>query len=374
MKHFGAGFIVAVAAVSGIVALGHAEVLIGLPAPYTGPNAWMGEGIERGAEMAVADLNAAGGVLGQPARLIKVDDYCESEQAVAAANKLVAEHVDVVMGHQCSGAAIPASKIYAAAGVLMMTPNATNPVLTEQGFENVFRFCGRDDLQGAMAGTYLADRWAGRNIAIVHDGQAYGRGLAEQVNQTLRARGLSPVLFEAITPGQVDYFDLIERIKAAQAEVVYYGGYSPEAGVLIRGLRNRDDDVQLVAGDGINSEDFGLIAGKASDGTVFTSTLDLRDAPQAADLVARLRAEHYEPIGPTFLAYGAIQAWAQAVETAGTLELDAVTGALRSNEFDTIYGRIGFDAKGDVTGYQPFGWYLWQGGDYAPVDPTMLGH
>jgi branched-chain amino acid transport system substrate-binding protein len=255
----------------------------------------------------------------------------------------------------------------------MMTPNATNPAITEQGFENVFPFCGRDDLQGAMAGTYLADRWAGKSIAIVHVGQAYGQGLAEEVNKALRARGVSPVLFEAITSGLVDYFDIIEQIEAAHPDVVYYGGYSPEAGVLIRGLRNRGNHLQLVAGDGINSEDFGLIAGKASDGTVFTSTLDLRGAPRAAELVARLRSEHYEPIGPIFLAYGAVQAWAQAVETAGTLELDAVIRSLRSNEFDTIYGQVGFDEKGDVTGYQPFAWYLWRGGDYAPVDPATLG-
>jgi branched-chain amino acid transport system substrate-binding protein len=374
MKHFAAGFLVAVAALFGTAALAHAEVLIGLPAPYTGPNAWMGEGIERGAEMAVADLNAAGGILGQPARLIKVDDYCESAQALAAANKLVAEHVAVVMGHQCSGAAIPASKAYAAAGVLMMTPNATNPLVTEQGFKNVFRFCGRDDLQGAMAGTYLADQWAGKKIAIVHDGQAYGQGLAEEVDKTLRARGISPALVERITPGLADYFDVMDKIQTANIDVVYYGGYSPEAGVITRGLRDRGDDLQLVAGDGINSADFGLIAGEASDGTLFTSTLDLRDVPRAAELVARLRAEHYEPIGPTFLAYAAIQAWAQAVETAGSLELDDVISSLRANEFDTIYGRIGFDQKGDVTGYQPFGWYLWQGGDYAPVDPALLAN
>jgi branched-chain amino acid transport system substrate-binding protein len=372
MKHFAAGFLVAVAALLGAPALGHAEVLIGLPAPYTGPNAWMGEGIERGAEMAVADLNTAGGVLGQPARLVKVDDYCESEQALAAANKLVAEHVAVVIGHQCSGAAIPASKIYAAVGVLMMTPNATNPLVTEQGFKNVFRFCGRDDLQGAMAGTYLADQWSGKHIAILHDGQAYGQGLSEEVNKTLHARGVSVAMLEGITPGLADYFDVMEKIQTADIDVLYYGGYSPEAGVLIRGLRDRGDDVQLVAGDGINSADFGLIAGKASDGTLFTSTLDLRDAPQATDFVARLRSEHYEPIGPSFLAYGAIQAWAEAVETAGTLELEAVIRSLRSNRFDTIYGRIGFDKKGDVTGYQPFGWYLWKDGDYAPVDPAVL--
>jgi branched-chain amino acid transport system substrate-binding protein len=372
MKHVLAPLIYALTAVFGTAAIGHADVLIGLPAPYTGPNAWMGEGIERGAEMAVADLNAAGGILGQSARLIKVDDYCEGEQAVAAANKLVADGVDVVMGHQCSGAAIPASKIYAVAGILMMSPNATNPLVTEQGFRNVFRFCGRDDLQGSMAGAYLAERWGGKNIAILHDGQAYGQGLAEEVKKALNTRGISEAIFDRITPASVDYFDVMEKIQAENIDVVYYGGYSAEAGVLIRGLRDRGDDLQLVSGDGINSEDFGLIAGKASDGTVFTSTLDLRDVPRAADLVARLRSNHYEPIGPTFLAYGAIQAWAQAVEQAGSLELDAVIESLRTNAFDTIYGRIGFDEKGDVTGYQPFAWYVWQSGDYAPVDPGRL--
>jgi branched-chain amino acid transport system substrate-binding protein len=372
MKHGCARLIVTLAAAFGTASLAHAEILIGLPAPYTGPNAWMGEGIERGAEMAVADLNAAGGILGQPARLIKVDDYCEGEQAVAAANKLVADGVEVVMGHQCSGAAIPASKVYAEAGILMMTPNATNPLITEQGLKSVFRFCGRDDLQGSMAGAYLADRWVGKNIAILHDGQAYGQGLAEEVKRALDARGVGVAIFERITPGLVDYFDVIQKIRTANIDVVYYGGYSPEAGVLIRGLRDLGDDLQLVAGDGINSEDFGLTAGNASDGTMFTSTLDLRDFPQAAALVARLRSEHYEPIGPTFLAYGAMQAWAAAVEKAGTLELEAVIEALHTDEFDTIYGRLGFDDKGDVYGYQPFAWYVWNGGDYAPIDPAKL--
>jgi branched-chain amino acid transport system substrate-binding protein len=372
LKQLVARLIVALAAAFGTASLAHAEILIGLPAPYTGPNAWMGEGIERGAEMAVADLNAAGGILGKPARLLKVDDYCDGEQAVAAANKLVADGVDVVIGHQCSGAAIPASKVYAGAGVLMMTPNATNPLVTEQGFKNVFRFCGRDDLQGSMAGAYLADRWVGKNIAILHDGQAYGQGLAEEVKKALDARGVSVAIFEGITPDLVDYFDAIDKIGAANIDVVYYGGYSPEAGVLIRGLRDRGDDLQLVAGDGINSEDFGLTAGRASDGTMFTSTLDLRDFPQAAALVARLRSEHYQPIAPTFLAYGAMQAWAAAVEKAGTVELEAVIQALRTNEFDTIYGQIGFDGKGDVYGYQPFAWYVWQDGDYEPVDPAKL--
>jgi branched-chain amino acid transport system substrate-binding protein len=372
MKPILARLIVALSTAFGTNSLVHAEILIGLPAPYTGPNAWLGEAIDRGAETAIADLNAAGGILGQQIQLIKVDDYCEGEQAVAAANKLVADGVDVVIGHPCSGAAIPASKVYAGAGILMMTPNATNPRLTDQGFKNVFRFCGRDDLQGSMAGNYLADRWSGKNIAILHDGQAYGQGLATEVKKTLNARGMREAIFESITPGSTDYFDVIEKIQAANIDVLYYGGYSPEAGILIRVLRERGDDLQFVAGDGINSEDFGLIAGKASDGTLFTSTLDLRDSPRAAEFVARIRSEHYEPIGPTFLAYGAMQAWAQAAEKAGTLELDVVIESLRTSEFDTIYGRIRFDEKGDVRGYQPFAWYVWKGREYHPVDPERL--
>ena len=125
--------------------------------------------MQRGAEMAVADINAAGGVLGQQVRLISVDDFCDPEQAVAAAQKLVADGVVFVVGHYCSGASIPASKVYEAAGVLQISPASTNPLLTEQGRANVFRVIGRDDAQGIVAGNYLADHWGDKKIAILHD-------------------------------------------------------------------------------------------------------------------------------------------------------------------------------------------------------------
>jgi branched-chain amino acid transport system substrate-binding protein len=196
--------------------------------------------------------------------------------------------------------------------------------------------------------------------------------LATEVKKTLNLRDVREVMFERITPGQAHYLDIIDKIEAANIDAVYYGGYSPEAGILIRELRDRGDDLQFVAGDGINSEDFQLIAGAASNGTLFTSTLDLRDSPRAAELVAKLRAQSYQPIGPTFLAYGAVQAWAQAAKKAGTLELDLMIRSLRDHEFDTIYGRVTFDQKGDVHGYQPFAWYLWKAGEYRAVDPDRL--
>jgi branched-chain amino acid transport system substrate-binding protein len=197
---------------------------------------------------------AAGGVLGQQIRIIKADDFCDGEQAVAAANKLVADGVDFVMGHDCSGATIPASAVYAEAGILMMTHTATNPALTEQGFKNVFRIGGRDDKQGPMAGNYLAGHWGDGQIAIVHDGQTYGRGLAEETRKALNRHGVRETVFMEITPGSLDYVNVIEEIQGAAIDVLYYAGYAPEAALLIRQLRHRGDDLQLVAGDALEVE------------------------------------------------------------------------------------------------------------------------
>jgi branched-chain amino acid transport system substrate-binding protein len=187
------------------VAGAQADILIGVPAVMSGPNASMGYPMQRSVAMAVADLNEKGGVLGQRIRTLVVDDYCDPEQAVAAAHKLVDAGVALVVGHNCSGAAIPASKVYAAAGILMFAPDATNPALTEQGLPNVFRPNGRDDEQGRIAGDYLADHWSRKRIAIVHDGSVYGKGLAEETKKRLNERGVSETFFEAITPGMNDY-------------------------------------------------------------------------------------------------------------------------------------------------------------------------
>jgi branched-chain amino acid transport system substrate-binding protein len=346
-----------------------AEILIGMAGPLTGPNAWLGDQTQRGVDLAVADLNGAGGLLGQQVEVVIADDYCDGEQAVAAANKLVAAGVVLVAGHQCSGAAIPASEVYAAAGILMISNAATNPMLTERGLDNIFRVVGRDDQQGTIAGNYLSDRWGDKNIAIVHDGEAYGRGLAEETKKQLNARGVNEVLFAQITPAEVDYGGLIAKLSAVDADVAYYGGYAPEAALIIRQVRAAGHDLQLVVGDGVSSEDFWLIAGSAGAGTLMSLFPDARDNPEAAAVVARFRASNYEPAGGGALTgYAVIQAWAGAVEKAGSLEPDAVAKALRSQPFETVLGTIGFDAKGDVYGYEPFTWYVWQDGSYAPAD------
>jgi branched-chain amino acid transport system substrate-binding protein len=287
MRYFGLLF-----AVVGVTLVGAktaaAETLVGLAGPLTGPYAWAGASTKEAIEVAVADLNARGGVLGQPIAVIEADDYCDGAQAVAFVNKLVAARVVVVFGHQCSGAAIPASKVYADAGVLLIATGATSPKLTEQGFTNVFRMVGRDDLQGRVAGDLLADRWSGKPIAILHDGQPYGQGLAEETRQRLKERGVAEAMFESIEPGKADYSQIVNKMRASGIRVLYYGGYTHEAALIIRAAKEHGYKLQLVAGDGISNEDFGLIAGAASDGTLMTNA-PVPSGPEAAEFATKFR-------------------------------------------------------------------------------------
>jgi branched-chain amino acid transport system substrate-binding protein len=346
-----------------------ADVLIGVAGPMTGTNTWFGEQMERGAALAVADLNAAGGVLGQRVRLITVDDFCDPEQAVAAAKKLVSDGVIFVAGHFCSHSSIPASAVYEAAGVLQISPSSTNPMLTELGRANVFRVSHRDDTEGIMAGNYLADHWADQKIAILHDNTTFGKGIAEGTKKQLNNRGLTEAIYQAYVPGRVDYGFEIDQLQAADIAVLYVGGYHTEIALMARAARDRGYLVQLIAGGVLASEDFGLIAGPAAEGALFTDVADPRRRPEAAPVVERFRASGFEPQLYTLYTYGAVQVWAQAAEKAASLELPAMIASLRQNQFDTVLGPIAFDDKGDLTVQNP-AWYVWRAGTYVPLEPS----
>ena len=186
-----------------------AEILIATGAPLTGQSASLGEQMKEGAQMAVADINAAGGVLGQRLRLTIADDGCDAEQAVAVANKFTDEGVVFVAGHFCSGASIPASKVYEEAGIVQISPGSTNPKLTDEGGPNVFRVCGRDDQQGTVAGDFLAETYAGKNVAILHDASAYGKGLADETKKQFNKRGMREAMYEAYDEGEKNLAALV---------------------------------------------------------------------------------------------------------------------------------------------------------------------
>jgi branched-chain amino acid transport system substrate-binding protein len=321
-----------------------------------------------GVEGAVEALNAKGGVLGKQVRVVAVDDTCNPEQGVAAARKLVAAGVVFVSGNLCSGAAIPASAVYEAHDVLNIPATATNPQLTEQGFTRIFRLAGRDDQQGEFAAGFIAAKWPEGRVALVHDGEVYGKGLVEQMKRALNARGVQEVALEGVRPGQIDFGPLLSRLAEVGTEVIYYGGYSTEAALLIRQAREAGHDFQLVSGDSLFTEQFGLVAGEAAEGAIFSSYPDARGNPEAAEVVARFRAAGFEPEGLTLHYYASVQVWAHAAEKAGTFRGGELAAVLRRERFPTVLGLVGFDAKGDVTGVAGFDWFVWRSNTYIPLE------
>ena len=339
------------------------QIVIATAGPMTGQYASFGEQMRRGAEMAVADLNAKGGVLGKKLVLRIGDDACDPKQAVAVANQFASEGVALVAGHFCSGSSIPASKVYTEEGILQMSPASTNPQLTEQGGPNVFRVCGRDDQQGVVAGDYLAKKFKGKKIAILHDKTAYGKGLADETKKQLNKRGVKEAMYEAYTAGEKDYSALVSKLKGAGVDVVYLGGYHTEAGLIVRQARDQGYRMQLVSGDALVTDEYWKITGPAGEGTLMTFSPDPRKNREAAEVVKKFRAQNYEPEGYTLYTYGTIQAWAQAVTQAKTTDWRKVADTLRKGKFNTVLGTIGFDKKGDVTapGYV---FYIWKDGKY----------
>jgi len=340
-----------------------ADITISTAGPMTGQYASFGEQMKRGAEQAVKDINAAGGVLGQKLKLVVGDDACDPKQAVAVANKFVSQKVVFVAGHFCSGSSIPASKVYSEEGILQISPASTNPKLTDEGGPNVFRVCGRDDQQGVVAGGYLAKNYKGKKVAILHDKTAYGKGLADAVMANFKKAGGTVSMYEAYTAGEKDYTALVSKMKAAGIGVFYVGGYHTEAGLMIRQAHEMGYKPQIVSGDALVTDEYWKITGNAGEGTLMTFSPDPRKNAVAAPVVAEFKKQNYEPEGYTLYTYGAIQAWAQAVTKAGSTDLRKVIKTLRANKFKTVLGTIGFDKKGDVTapGYV---WYVWKDGKY----------
>src|SRR5262245_31642254 len=202
---------------------------IGVVGPMTGGEATFGKQMKDGAELAVADINAAGGVLGKKLKLEIGDDACDPKQARSVAEKMAGMKVPFVAGHYCSSSSIPASAAYAEGGVLQITPASNNPTRTEHQRCNTFRVCGRDDQQGGVAGAFIAKNYKGKNIAILHDKTTYGKGLADETKKALNKAGGKEKLFEAYTKGDKDFNALVSKLKAAGIDVVYVGGYHQEA-------------------------------------------------------------------------------------------------------------------------------------------------
>lgn len=341
-----------------------ADIVVATAGPMTGQYASFGAQMKAGAEMAVEDINAAGGVLGEKLKLEIGDDACDPKQAVAVANQFAGQDVKLVAGHFCSGSSIPASAVYAEEGIIQISPASTNPTFTDQRpGPGIFRMCGRDDQQGDVAGQFLIDKFPDKKVAFIHDKTAYGQGLADATKAAYEKLGGKPALYEAYTAGEKDYTALVSKLKAEGVGVLYVGGYHTEAGLIVRQMREQGMDTVLISGDALVTDEYWAITGEAGEGTLMTFSPDPRKNPDAMPLVEKFRAKGVEPEGYVLYTYAAIQAWADAVKTAGTTDFDPVVKALNEGTFKTVLGESGFDDKGDVKlpGYV---FYEWKNGTY----------
>jgi branched-chain amino acid transport system substrate-binding protein len=338
----------------------NAQIKMGVAGPITGPNAAFGAQLKNGSQQAVDDINAAGGIQGQKITLQFGDDVSDPKQGVSVANKFAGDGVKFVVGHFNSGVTMPSSQVYQENGILMVTPSATNPQITERGMWNVFRTCGRDDQQGQVAGAYILKHFKGKKIAIVHDKTTYGKGLADETKKSLNKSNVKEVLYEGINIGEKDFSALVSKIKQSGADLVYWGGLHTEGGLLVRQMRDQGIKAPLMGGDGITTDEFAAVGGPGVEGTLMTYGPDPRKNAAAKDVVEKFRANKFEPEAYTLYSYAAVQIMQQAADSAKSLDPKKMAEKMHSGmKFKTVLGDISYNKKGDLTKLD-YVMYIWK--------------
>lgn len=243
-----------------------ADILIGAGIPLSGRFAEQGRAIQRSLERSIESTNKAGGVHGEPLRLVLGDDGCEAKAGAEAARKLVAEKVAVVIGHPCGSAAMAAAPIYAEAKVLTLAISRHPELTDKRAGPTIFRFAGRDDRQGTDIAVHVLSGADPRSVALVHDRTNYGRGLVDGVAKALAGKGIVPLLNEGIVSGDKDFAAVVAKIKETGATTVVFGGFPTEAAILLRQVRGAGLTASFIAGDALAVEDFATQAGPVADG------------------------------------------------------------------------------------------------------------
>lgn len=347
----------------------YADITIGLIAPLTGPVAAYGAQVRNGVETAIAVINENGGVLGEKLVLKAADDAAEPKQGVSAANQLIGEGIQFVVGPVTSGVAVPASDVLAENGVLMVTPTATTPTLTSRGLETVLRTCGRDDQQAEVAAQYVLKSLKDKHIAIIDDKGAYGKGLADAFKATLNAGGVTEVVNESVTPGDKDFSALVTKLKAQNVDVIYFGGYHPEGGLLVRQLSDAGVKATLIGGDGLSNSEYWTIGTAAAAGTIFTNASDATKSPDSKAAADALAARNIPAEAFTLNAYAAVEVIKAGIEKAKAADdAAAVAEALKSGEeIPTAIGKLTYGETGDLTS-QSFSLFKWEDGKIVAAE------
>ena len=328
-------------------------IKLGVAGAHSGDLASYGLPSVKAAELVVKDINAKGGILGKKVELLIEDDACKPEMAINTATKLVSRKADIVMGHICSGATKAAMGIYKDAKIIVVSPSATNPELTQSGqYPNFFRTIASDDAQAKLEVDFTVNRLKIKKIAILHDKGDYGKGLAVFAKKFIEAdKKAQVVLYEGITPGAVDYSAIVQKIKQSGAEAVIFGGYHPEAASIISQMRKKGMKTLFVSDDGVKDVTFIKVAGKYAEGVYATGPKDTSKNPLAiAANEAHKKAYGSDPGAFYQNAYAATQAILKAIQKAKSTDYTKVSNALRTYPVETPLGKIKFDKRGDAIG------------------------
>ena len=336
-----------------------ADIKVAVVGAMSGPVAQWGDMEFNGARQAIKDINAKGGIKGDKLVAVEYDDACDPKQAVAVANKIVNDGIQYVIGHLCSSSTQPASDIYEDEGILMISPGATNPELTARGYKTIMRTAGLDSSQGPTAAKYILEKVKPQRIAIIHDKQQYGEGLARSVQDGLKKGNANVVFFDGITAGEKDFSALISRLQKENIDFVYYGGYYPEMGQMLRQARANGLKTQFMGPEGVGNASLSNIAGSAGEGMLVTMPKRYDQDPANGAIVAALKAEKKDPSGPyVWITYAAVQSLATALERSGSADPLALATDLKSRGADTVIGPLNWDEKGDLKGFE-FGVFEW---------------
>ena len=327
------------------------SIKIGVAGPFTGPNAAFGDQLWIGASAAAKAINLKGGINGKELILVKADDACEPKQAVAVANRLVDEDkVSAVLGHFCSSSTFPASEIYEDADILSMATGSTHPDITERGLETMTRICGRDDQQATIIGQFISEKLGAKRIAVIHDKDTYGRGLAEATRDVTKNHGTETVLFDGVTRGERDYNALVTKIRAANVDAVFFGGLYAEAGTLVRQIREQGLSIPYISDDGIVDPAFVTAAGGAqyAQGVYMGFPRDPRNMESSQQVIAELESQGLKSDGFTLYAYAGIQAISAALAGTNSTSGTELAKWLQQNRVETVLGPKEWDEKGDL--------------------------
>ena len=347
-------------------------VKIGEVAPVTGPASYLGKDTENGARLAVEEINEKGLVIGGKKvelALDAQDDAGDPRQATQIAQKLADEKVAAVVGHMNSGTTIPASKIYSDAGIVQVSPSATNPAYTLQGFKTAYRVVATDAQQGPALADYAMKSLKIKTVAIVDDATAYGQGLAVEFEKRAKADGIKVMSHDATNDKATDFRAILTKIKGEQPDAIMYGGLDSTGGPFAKQAKQLGMSQKILAGDGLCADDLAQLAGDAADDVICSiAGAPLAKMPKGPAFAARYEKRFgARPVLNSPFAYDAVYVIVDAMKRAGSTAPDKILAAMPATNYQGVLGQMQFDSKGDLL-HGTISLYKYVGGKQTLLD------